>query len=93
MLCHLGVGTKFKVSHQTNFENVPFRRVKTAVQCILQGNLLNPGSFGQLLLLKQKQSKNGHMTKDLIFTGLSLWRPQKYIEDTSLFGRPDKDND
>ena len=52
------------MNHPSKFETLPFGRAKAAVQCILQGSLMEPGPFDQLLLLEKKLQK--------IFTGQKL---------------------
>ena len=42
------------MSHPHDFENLPFCRAKTVVQCISAGQLNGPTAIGQLLLLKEK---------------------------------------
>ena len=64
------------MSHPLNFENLPFSRAKTVVQCTSAEQLTGPRAIGALLLLKKR-------LKQKLFAGQPL-TPPKFIEVTSL---------
>ena len=61
-----------------NLEDLPLRRPKWQCNVLLHDNVLNPGPFDQLLLLKQKKCHR------LTFEGQDSDSPQNYVQVTSL---------